>query len=97
MYRADLMVVPVQPRAVDSWALADIAALIDRAQEAPEEQGRAPLRVLLADPGGNRDTIETIAALAGWPPFTVAPRSAGAARPLRMPWRMAARGGGAAP
>jgi chromosome partitioning protein len=74
--RSDLLVVPVQPRAVDVWSLADIADLIDRAQEAREDDGRSRLRVLaalnLADPGDNRDTAETVEALAGFPQFTVA-------------------------
>ena len=76
MFRSDLLVVPVQPRAVDVWALADMAALSDRAQQAREDEGRAPLRILtvlnLADPGDNRDTAETIEALTGFPQFTAA-------------------------
>jgi chromosome partitioning protein len=63
MLRSDLLVVPVQPRAVDVWSLSDMAELIDRAQEAREDEGRPRLRVLavlnLADPGDNRDTAET--------------------------------------
>lgn len=74
MLRSDLLVVPVQPRAVDVWALADIAELINRAQEAREDDGKPPLRVMavlnLADPGDNRDTADTIEALAGFPQFT---------------------------
>jgi chromosome partitioning protein len=58
------------------WSLADIAGLIDRAQEAREDDGRPRLRVLavlnLADPGDNRDTAETIETLAGFPQFAVA-------------------------
>jgi chromosome partitioning protein len=76
LLRSDLLVVPVQPRAVDVWALSDIADLIDRAQEAREDEGRQRLRVLavlnLADPGDNRDTVETVEALAGFPQFTLA-------------------------
>jgi len=75
LLRSDLLVVPVQPRAVDVWSLADIAELIDRAQEAREDEGRPRLDVLaalnLADPGDNRDTTETVEALAGFPQFTV--------------------------
>src|SRR5271166_5696315 len=60
--RSDLLVVPVQPRAVDVWALSDIAGLIDQAQAAREDDDRPALRVLavlnLADPGANPDTIE---------------------------------------
>jgi chromosome partitioning protein len=76
LLRSDLLVVPVQPRAVDVWSLADITELIDRAQEAREDEGRPPLRVLaainLADPGDNRDTAETVEALAGFSQFAVA-------------------------
>ena len=76
MLRSDLLVVPVQPRAVDAWSLSDMADLIDRAQEAREDEGRARLRVLavlnLADPGGNRDTAETVEALHGFAQFAVA-------------------------
>ena len=76
LLRSDLLVVPVQPRAVDVWALSDIADLNDRAQEAREDEGRARLRVLavlnLADPGDNRDTVETVEALAGFPQLTLA-------------------------
>jgi chromosome partitioning protein len=76
LLRSDLLIVPVQPRAVDVWSLADITELIDRAQEAREDEGRPSLRVLaainLADPGDNRDTAETVAALAGFSQFAVA-------------------------
>lgn len=76
MLRSDLLVVPVQPRAVDVWSLSDMADLIDRAQEAREDEGRARLRVLavlnLADPGDNRDTAETVEALHGFAQFAVA-------------------------
>ena len=76
LVRSDLLVVPVQPRAVDVWSLADITELIDRAQEAREDEGKPRLRVLavlnLADPGDNRDTTETIEALGAHRQFTVA-------------------------
>jgi chromosome partitioning protein len=69
--RSDLVVVPVQPRAVDVWALTDIATLIEQAQEARQDDGRAPIRVLavlnLADPGDNPDTADAAAALAEFP------------------------------
>jgi len=75
MLRSDLLIVPVQPRAVDVWALADMADLIDRAQEAREDEGRPRLDVRavlnLADPGDNRDTADTLVALAGFSQFTV--------------------------
>lgn len=73
MLRSDLLVVPMQPRALDTWELEALAGMIDRAQLAREDEGRPPLRVMaalsLADPGDNRDTI---AALHELPQFTVA-------------------------
>jgi len=76
LLRSDLLVVPVQPRAVDAWELDALAAMIDRAQVAREDEGRQPLRVLaalnLADPGDNRDNLDTLAALRELPQFTVA-------------------------
>lgn len=73
MVRSDLLVVPVQPRAVDVWALGEMAELIDRAQEAREDDGRPRLVVRavlnLADPGDNRDTTDTFEALGGFPQF----------------------------
>jgi chromosome partitioning protein len=69
--RSDLVLVPVQPRAIDVWALSDIADLIEQAQGAREDDGRPPLRVLavlnLADPGANSDTIESGKALEEFP------------------------------
>jgi chromosome partitioning protein len=76
LLRSDLLVVPVQPRAVDAWELETLSAMIDRAQIAREDEGRRPLRVLaalsLADPGDNRDNRDTIAALRELPAFAVA-------------------------
>jgi chromosome partitioning protein len=73
--RYDPLVVPVQPRAVDVWALSDIADLVDQAQAAREDDGRPALRVLavlkLADPGTNQDTIEASVALAEFPQLPV--------------------------
>jgi chromosome partitioning protein len=73
MLRSDLLVVPMQLRALDTWELEALAGMIDRAQLAREDEGRPPLRVMaalsLADPGDNRDTI---AALHELPQFTVA-------------------------
>jgi chromosome partitioning protein len=69
--RSDMVVVPVRPRAADVWALADIASLIEQALEARQEDGRAPMRVLvvlnLADPGDNPDTTDAAAALVEFP------------------------------
>jgi chromosome partitioning protein len=76
MLRSDLLVVPMQPRALDTWELEALAGMIDRAQLAREDEGRPPLRVMaalsLADPGDNRDNRDTIAALHELPQFTVA-------------------------
>jgi chromosome partitioning protein len=64
---SDLLVVPVQPRAVDVWELETRAAMIERARFAREDEGRRPLRVLatlsMADPGDNRGNRDTLAAL----------------------------------
>ena len=69
--RSDLVLVPVQPRAVDVWALSDIATLIEQVQAAREDDGRPPLRVLVilnqADPGANADTIDAGKALVEFP------------------------------
>jgi chromosome partitioning protein len=69
--RADALLVPVQPRAVDVWALRDIAELVTQAQESRADDGRKPLRALavlnLADPGANADTQDALAALASYP------------------------------
>jgi cellulose biosynthesis protein BcsQ len=66
------LVVPVQPRGLD----VTMAELIERAQDARQEERRPPLRVLaalsMADQGDNRDTRDTLAALRELPVFTVA-------------------------
>jgi chromosome partitioning protein len=71
MNRSDVLLVPVRPRAVEVWALSEIIDLIEQAQAAREDDGRAPLRVLAvinqADPGINSDTIDTGKALAEFP------------------------------
>jgi chromosome partitioning protein len=71
LVRADALLVPVQPRAVDVWALRDIAELVTQAQESRADDGRKPLRALaglnLADPGANADTQDALAALASYP------------------------------
>lgn len=76
MLRSDLLVVPVQPRALDVWELEVLATIIGQAQLAREDEGRQPLRVLaalsLADPGDNRDNRDTLAALREFPALTVA-------------------------
>lgn len=76
LLRSDLLVVPVQPRAVDVWELEVLTTMIEQAQIVREDESRPPLRVLaalsLADPGDNRDNRDTIAALRELPVFTVA-------------------------
>jgi chromosome partitioning protein len=76
MLRADLLVVPVQPRGLDVFELETMAELIVRAQDVRQDEGRSPLRVLaalsMADPGDNRDSRDTLAALRELPAFTVA-------------------------
>ena len=85
LLRSDLLVVPVQPRAVDAWELDALAAMIDRAQVAREDEGRQPLRVLaalnLADPGDNRDNLDTLAGSANCRSSPWPPRSCAVARP----------------
>lgn len=69
--RSDVLLVPVQPRAVDVWSLTDIAQLMDQVQAAREDDGRPPLRALavlnLADPGANSDNADALTALAQFP------------------------------
>jgi chromosome partitioning protein len=69
--RSDVLLVPVQPRAVDVWSLADIAELVEQVQAARDDDGRPPLRALavlnLADPGANSDNAVAVAALAHFP------------------------------
>jgi len=73
-----VLVVPVQPRAVEVWALGEpkgIVELIDDVQAARATDGQDPLRVLavlnLADPGANPDTVEAAKALAEFPSLHV--------------------------
>jgi chromosome partitioning protein len=65
---SDALLVPVQPRSFDVWAVQDIARLIEGAQEARADRGADPLRCLavlnLADPGVAPDNAAAIAALA---------------------------------
>jgi len=69
--RSDVLLVPVQPRAVDVWSLADIAELVEQVQAARADDSRPPLRALavlnLADPGANSDNADAVAALAHFP------------------------------
>ena len=64
---ADLLLVPLQPRSYDVWALDDIAALVDEARAVRDGlQARAVLNA--ADPGErSRDNAEAAAAVAEVP------------------------------
>jgi chromosome partitioning protein len=65
---SDLIVIPVQPRSIDVWAFADMADLIDRADDTRAERGRPPLLSIavlnLADSGAGADNASAIEALA---------------------------------
>lgn len=65
---ADTVLIPVQPRGLDVWALGNIAGLIDGARAVRDD-----LRVLavlnLADPGTSADNGDAFAALADFPSF----------------------------
>lgn len=62
---SDLVLVPFQPRSLDVWAVADIAALIEEARALnPELQALAVLN--LADPAGT-DNDDAAAAVADYP------------------------------
>lgn len=62
---SDLVLVPFQPRSLDVWAVADIAALIEEARALnPELQALAVLN--LADPAGT-DNNDAAAAVADYP------------------------------
>jgi chromosome partitioning protein len=62
---SDLVLVPFQPRSLDVWAVADIAALIEEARALnPELQALAVLN--LADPAGT-DNADAAAAVADYP------------------------------
>ena len=79
----DVTLIPVQPRAVDVWALGGIARLIDQVQAARQDVGKPLVRVLavlnLADPGENPDTTEAARALAEVPCSSRCDRHPGAA------------------
>lgn len=72
---SDLLIVPVQPRSLDVWTIRNITALIDGAQDARADRGRAPLRAVavlnMADSDGGSDNADTIAAIAGFPQLVV--------------------------
>ena len=65
---ADTVLVPVQPRGLDIWALGQMAALVEVAVAA-----RGNLRALavlnLADPGSSPDNADTAVAVSDFPPL----------------------------
>jgi chromosome partitioning protein len=69
---ADTVVIPVQPRGLDVWALADTASLIDEARSLRDGL-RAFVVLNLADPGVSADNADATAALAEYPSLTVLP------------------------
>lgn len=69
---ADTVVIPVQPRGLDIWALADTVALIDEAR-AVRDGLRACAVLNLADPGASADNTDATAALADYPTLTLLP------------------------
>jgi chromosome partitioning protein len=71
---SDLLVVAVQPSSLDVWAFADIANLVEGAQEARAERGRPPLQapavLSIADTGANGDNAAAAEALNEHAQFT---------------------------
>jgi chromosome partitioning protein len=68
---ADTVLVPVQPRGLDIWALGQMAALVETANAARE--GLRAVAVLnLADPGHSPDNEDAAAALVDFPALALA-------------------------
>jgi chromosome partitioning protein len=65
---SDMVVVPFQPRSIDVWAVADIAALIDEAR-AMRDGLQAYAVLNMADTAGS-DNEDAAAALADYPALT---------------------------
>ncbi len=64
---SDVLLVPVQPRSVDIWALADISGLVDEVQ-AVRDGLRVCAVINCADPGtSSADNAESVTALADYP------------------------------
>lgn len=67
---SDLVVVPFLPRALDVWALKDMAELVEQARSVRDGLlARAVLNG--ADPGASSDNADAIAALADFPDLTL--------------------------
>jgi len=62
---SDALLVPMQPRSVDVWALADISGLVDEAR-AVRDGLRAIVFLNCADPGASADNDEAAAAVADY-------------------------------
>jgi chromosome partitioning protein len=71
---ADVVLIPVQPRGLDVWALADVAALVAEAQSLRDGL-RAYAVLNLADPGVSSDNTDAALALADYPPLSLLPTS----------------------
>lgn len=69
---ADVVLIPVQPRGLDIWALADTVALINEAQSVRDAL-RAYAILNLADAGVSADNTDAAAALADYPTLTLLP------------------------
>jgi chromosome partitioning protein len=65
---ADIVLIPVQPRGLDVWALGAIASLVEGAR-ATRDRLRAMAVINLADPGASADNADATAALADFPAF----------------------------
>lgn len=67
---AETVLVPVQPRGLDVWALGAMTALVETANAA--RGGLRALAVLnLADPGSSPDNADAVAAMADFPALTL--------------------------
>ena len=69
---ADTVLIPVQPRGLDIWALGAIAGLIEGARSTRDGL-RALAIINLADPGSSADNTDAAAALADFSAFEVVP------------------------
>jgi chromosome partitioning protein len=63
---ADVVLIPVQPRGLDVWALGAITGLVEGAR-ATRDGLRAIAVINLADPGTSGDNADAVAALADFP------------------------------
>jgi chromosome partitioning protein len=69
---ADMVLIPVQPRGLDVWALADVCALVTEASSLRDGlEARAVLN--LADPSFSADNADAVSALSEYPILTLFP------------------------